>query len=383
MRRVLLFVLTTLALAVAGCGGKDVREVKAEEGPVLAVKTVTAQRTDWPAVYEAMGTVRARTTSQITSRVMAYVREVRVRVGDHVSAGQRLVILDARDLDARRSQAESARTEAKSAAAEADNAIASAQANLELATATFKRMKDLYDKKSLSDQEFDEASTRLKLARSNLDMARSRRQQVSAKIAQAEDEVKSADIAAGYAVITAPFAGLVTEKSVEPGNMAVPGVPLMTIEQGAGFRFEAVVEESNLAKVRRGQAVRVQLDSVPGELGGTVSEIVPAVDPAARSFVVKIDLPGSPQLRSGQFGRARFEFGARTVLAIPAAAAQERGQVQWVYTVDGGRARTRMITLGERAAGRAEVLSGLSEGERLVFPVEAGLRDGARIEVRP
>jgi RND family efflux transporter MFP subunit len=369
-------------LVLAGCGGKPPSEVKADEGPVLAVKTVAAQRTDWPAIYEATGTVRARTAAQITSRLMAYVREVRVQVGDHVNAGQTLVVLDARDLEARRRQAESARTEANSAAAEADHAIASAQAGMELANVTFNRMKDLHDKKSLSEQEFDEANTKLKLARANLEMAQSRRQQVAAKIAQSDDEVKSAEIAAGYAIIAAPFAGVVTEKPVEPGNMAVPGTPLMTIEQGGGYRLEAAVEESNLAKVRRGQPVTVQLDAVPGDTKGTVGEIVPAVDPAARSFVVKIDLPSSPLLRTGQFGRARFEFGNRSVVAIPASAVQERGQIQWVYTVDSGRAGTRMVTIGERASGRVEVLSGLSEGERVIFPVEAAVRDGSRVEER-
>jgi RND family efflux transporter MFP subunit len=370
-------------LVLAGCGRKPPSEVKADEGPVLVVRTVAAQRTDWPAIYEATGTVRARTAAQITSRLMAYVREVRVRVGDHVNAGQTLVVLDARDLEARRRQAESARTEANSAAAEADHAIASAQAGLELANVTFNRMKDLHDKKSLSEQEFDEANTKLKLARANLEMAQSRRQQVAAKIAQSDDEVKSAEIAAGYAIIAAPFAGVVTEKPVEPGNMAVPGTPLMTIEQGGGYRLEAAVEESNLAKVRRGQPVTVQLDAVPGEIKATVGEIVPAVDPAARSFVVKIDLPSSPLLRTGQFGRARFEFGNRSVVAIPTAAVQERGQIQWVYTVDSGRARTRMVTIGERASGRVEVLSGLVDGERLVFPVDAAVRDGLRVEARP
>jgi RND family efflux transporter MFP subunit len=377
-------VLSVLPLLVlAGCGRKDPAEVKADEGPVLAVKTVAAERIDWPVIYEATGTVRARTAAQITSRLMAYVREVRVRVGDHVNAGQTLVVLDARDLETRRRQAESARTEARSAAAEADHAVASAQAGLELATVTFKRMKDLYDKKSLTDQEFDEASTRLKLARANVEMAQSRRQQVAAKIAQTDDEVKSAEITAGFAVIAAPFAGVVTEKPVEPGNMAVPGTALMTIEQSGGYRLEAAVEESNLSRVRRGQPVTVRLDAVSGDIKGTAGEIVPAVDPSARSFVVKIDLPSSPLLRTGQFGRARFEFGSRAAVAIPAGAVQERGQIQWVYSIDAGRARTRMVTIGERAGDRDEVLSGLSEGERLVFPVDAALRDGSRVEVRP
>src|SRR5438270_1162812 len=99
MPRVSFFSLPVIAVVLAGCGGREAREVKADEGPVLAVKTITAQKTDWPSVYEATGTVRARTVAQITSRLMAYVREVRVRVGDRVNAGQTLVVLDARDLE--------------------------------------------------------------------------------------------------------------------------------------------------------------------------------------------------------------------------------------------------------------------------------------------
>jgi membrane fusion protein, multidrug efflux system len=383
MRICFRFCLPAVLVALAGCGSREPRTAKADEGPAIAVRTIAVQKADWPAAYEATGTVRARTSVQITSRLMAYVREVRVRVGDHVRPGQVLVTLDARDLDARQRQAEAGRTESRSAALEAENAIASARANLELAEATFKRMKDLYDKKSISDQEFDEASTRLKLARANLDMAQSRRQQVTAKIAQADEEVKSAEIMTGYSVVAAPFAGVVTDKPVEPGNLAMSGAPLMTIEQGGGYRLEVAVEESNLSKVKLGQTVPVQLDSTPGEITGRVGEIVPAVDPAARSFTAKIDLPASPQLRSGQFGRARFLIGLRSVVVIPAGAIQERGQIQWVYAVEDGRARTRMVSLGDRSAERAEVLSGLLEGERIVFPVSGALRDGARVEVRP
>ncbi len=375
------FCLPALLVALAGCGSQEPRTAKADEGPAIAVSTIAVQKAEWPTVYEVTGTVRARTSVQITSRLMAYVREVRVRVGDRVRAGQILVTLDARDLDARKRQAEAGRTESRSAAGEAENAIASARANLELAESTFKRMKDLYDKKSISDQEFDEATTRVKLARANFDMAQSRRQQVTAKIAQADEDVKSAEIMTGYSVVAAPFAGVVTDKPVEPGILAMPGAALMTIEQGGGYRLEAAVEESNLSKVKPGQSVAVQLDS--SELAGRVGEIVPTVDPAARSFTVKIDLPASPQLRSGQFGRARFEIGRRSVVVVPAGAIQERGQIQWVYAVEGGRARTRMVTLGDRVADRVEVLSGLSEGDRLIFPVSGSLRDGARVEVRP
>jgi hypothetical protein len=118
-------------------------------------------------------------------------------------------------------------------------------------------------------------------------------------------------------------------------------------------------------------------------LEALVSEIVPAVDAASRAYVVKIDLPAVPAIRSGVFGRALFQLGSRSLLAIPAGAVTERGQLQSVLVADNGMARTRLITTGQKVKDRMEVLSGLTAGEKVIFPVPRGLSDGASVEVRP
>ncbi len=140
--------------------------------------------------------------------------------------------------------------------------------------------------------------------------------------------------------------------------------------------------------MRAGQTVSVTLDALNRTLDARISEIVPAVDAASRAFVVKIDLPAMPQLRSGLYGRARFSLGQRQVLAVPASAVIERGQLRSVLVAEDGTARARLITVGQewrQASGlsRVEVLSGLSSGDKLIFPVPAGLADGAKVEVRP
>lgn len=379
-----LMILFGAAAILAGCGGHAPESTRAEskKAPVtVAVQTVATAES--PSFYEAAATVRARTSAQISSRVMAYVRDVRVKVGDTVREGQVLAVLDSRDADVRKQQADAAHDEARSAALEAEQAAASAKANLDLAETTYARMKDLFDKTSISRQEFDEAAARLRVARASLEMASARRAQVGAKIRQAEQEIQGATLMQSYTTLTAPFAGVVTEKNVEPGNLAVPGAPLLTIERGGGFRVEASVDESSLPRVRLGQTVEVQIDALDRTLTGRVSEIVPSVDPAARSAIVKIDVPNVAGMRTGQFGRARFLAGSRTALTIPASAIGERGQVQWVFVAAGGAARSRLITAGERRGDRVEILSGLSDGEKIVAPVPAGLADGDRIEVRP
>ena len=379
MTRSILFLIPA-ALVLAGCGvPRQEAAAKAPAAMNVSVTSVTLQQ--WPTVYEATGTVRARASSTVSAKWMGYVREVRANIGDRVQEGQVLVTLDARDLDAGAGRANAARDEVQNGIPEAESAIAAAQSNLDLVQATFRRMTELYSKKSISDQEYDEASAHLKAAQASVAMARARRTQLDSRLQQADQEVRAAHVARTYATIEAPCTGVVTAKSVEPGILAVPGAPLFTIEKES-YRLEVSVEESKLSVIRPGQAAPVQLDGNGAVLDSHVSEIVPVVDAGARAAIVKIDLPGSASLRSGMYGRALFTLGKRDVLTLPASAWIEHGQLESVFVVDGGVARTRMVALGSRAGDRVEVLSGLSAGERVVFPVPAALVDGTPVEVR-
>jgi RND family efflux transporter MFP subunit len=365
-----LILLVAAPVFLASCGGDKPRPAEAAGKPPVAVRTVTAEAREWPAVYEATGVVRARTVATISAKVMGYVQQVAVQVGDRVSAGQLLVSLDSRDMDSNVLRAEAARAEVQSAIAEADSGAASAKANLDLAQSTFRRMEDLAAKKSISSQEFDEASARLKAAQASYEMARARRAQVDSKMAQVEQEIRAARIMREYARIAAPFGGLVTAKSVEQGNLATPGAPLLTIEQDGAYRLEASVEESRIGAVRVGQ------------LNARVSEIVPVVDAQSRASIVKIDLPAMPQLRSGMFGRAGFPLAKSTAVAAPPSALVERGQLQSMFVAEDGVAHARLVTVGRRTKEAIEVLSGLNAGEKIVAPAPPGLEDGARLEVR-
>lgn len=370
------------AVLLGGCAGPESRPKAASNEPAVPVQAATVANQPWPETYEATGTVRARTAAVLSSKVMAYVRQVSAQVGDRVREGQELVTLDAQDLETNVRRAEAGEAEVRSAIPEADNGIAGAKANLDLAQSTFKRMQELESKKSISNQEFDEASARLKAAQAQYDMARAKRTQLDSKLAQVEQEIRGAKILRDYTRLAAPFAGVVTAKSVEPGNLAAPGAPLLTIEREGAYRLEASVDESRMPFIKAGQSVEVSLDALDRKLTARVSEIVPAVDAASRAYTVKIDLPALANLRSGMFGRAWFPLNSRPVLAVPAAAVVARGQLQSVFVIEDGWARDRLITTGRRGAGGLEVLSGLTAGEKVVSPVAAGIVDGARVEVR-
>ena len=369
-------------LLLTSCGSEPARRAAQPQTPPVAVQVAAVDTQDWPTSYQATGTVRARTTATISSKVMGYVQRVSAQVGDHVREGQALITLDARDLDVSLRRAEAGRAEVESAIPELENATAAAKANLDLAQTTFKRMEELAAKKSISNQELDEASARLKAAQANYDMIRSRRAQINSKMASAEQEIRAAQIMRDYARLTAPFSGVVMTRTVEPGNLASPGTPLLTLEQDGLYRLEASVDESRLASVRVGQAVEAVIEATDRRMNARVSEIVPSVDSASRTYTVKLDLPAMPNLRTGMFGRAIFPLGVQKVVAVPLAALMERGQLQSVYVVEDGVAHTRLITTGRRNSDAVEVLSGLNAGEKVVLPVPVGLQDGVRVEVR-
>jgi RND family efflux transporter MFP subunit len=312
---------------------------------------------------------------------MSAVREVTVHVGDQVKEGQVLIILDSRDLDTAVRRTEAGREEIRGAFPEAESGLAAAKTGLDLAQVTFNRMQDLYNKRSISNQEFDEVSSRLGSARAAYDLARAKRAQLDAKLAQAEQEVRAAEVNRGYAEVAAPFAGVIASKQVEPGNMAVPGAPLLTIEREGGFRLEALVDESRLGSVRVGQSVPVRFEK--RTVRGTVSEIAPEIDAASRAGIVKIDVPAIPDLKSGVFARVEFGGPPRKVLAIPISCIIERGQLQSVLVVDDSIARTRLVTAGAKAGDRVEVLSGLNSGERVVISAPPSVADGTTVEIAP
>ncbi|MFN7939539.1 MAG: efflux RND transporter periplasmic adaptor subunit [Bryobacteraceae bacterium] len=380
MKKILPVIGTIL---LAACGHKEEPAKKtAAAAPAVSVQVAKVAAADWAIAREVVGTVRARNTASVSSRIMAYVREVRAAQGDTVRAGQVLITLDSKDLDTAQRQAHEAQREAQSAEAEVESAIRAAKAQRDLTQVTFDRMKGLFEKKSISNQEFDEAQARLRLAQANVEMAEAKRKQLEARIAQAREQVQIAGIQQAYTQITAPFAGVVSEKRVEPGNLATPGAPLLLIEQAGSYRLEAPLDESLLPTVKRGTAVEVRLEALDRTVRATVSEIVPSIDAATRTVTVKLDLPGVANLRSGMSGRASFGAGSERAVLVPAAATRTDGSLQLAFVVEGGIARTRMVTLGERRGDSVRVLSGLNEGEEVVSPIPSDLRDGARAEVR-
>jgi len=379
-------VLALFALAapmLAGCGGAEVLHHEQEEAPV-AVKLAAAHEETLDTFYRASGTVRGRTTAVLTSKTTGYVRSVDVRPGDRVRAGQVLAVLEANDSTASVRRARAGLDQSKESRMEAENAVQAAQAALRVAKSTHERVAALLANHTIPQQQFDETEARLRGAMAEEEMARARLRGSSSRIDQAKAEIGEAQATLDYARITAPFAGQVIQRQIDPGNLASPGMPLLVVEQEGKLRVETAVEESRAGSVALGDTATVDIDALGQSVTGTVGEIVPTVDVASRAFLVKVDLPADLHgLRPGMFARVGFRVGTKPRLVVPTTASTSSGALDRVFAVDGDHLRLRMVTLGETQGPWTEVLSGLAPGERLVAVPTPALRDGARFTEQP
>ncbi len=392
----LITIISSLFVFAASCGKKEENALK--NIPLAVSLNVPISKVTLGSMenfYEATGTVKAKTTTQISANMLGRIVAFPVAEGDYVSRGQVLVEIDNRESQNQQQKANAGMKEAQAALIEIDKSVVAAnagvktaEANRVLAEQTFARFKELYERKSASGQEFDEAQSRLKAATSEVERAKanvqailSKKQQINAKIEQAKADIAGTKIYEGYGKITSPVSGIIVKKLAEKGAIASPGVPLLSIEDSSQYRLEAAVEESNSKMVRIGNRVNVKIDAIgEGEFFGVISEIVPSADASSRSLTVKIDLPANSLLRTGLYGLARFPIAGKQSISVPNTAIVQRGQLSGVFVVTtDGIAQFRIVTTGKTADGNVEILSGLSEGDEYVSADANRVNDGVKV----
>lgn len=303
------------------------------------VRASQAQLQTMARMHEVIGSVQSRLEVNAASRVMATVREVRVRAGDRIAAGQVLVVLDSGDL--------------RGALASASGALSAANANLERAARDHARFKELIKRGSVTAHEFDAAEAAYRAA--------------LADVAAAKGRVESARAALNYAVVTSPLTGVVDERLVEPGDLAVPGKPLVRVYDSNALRVELRVPEELTRSIRVGTRITVHVEAAGPDLPAVVNEIVPAADPASRTFLVRAPLAPNAGLRPGMFARASMAAGSEQVLTVEREAVENVGQLETVRVLSEGAVQVRQITTGRIFNDRVEVLSGLNPGDRVLL----------------
>jgi multidrug efflux pump subunit AcrA (membrane-fusion protein) len=374
--------LLTVLVFSSGCG--KIEPGNTDEVARETIKATIAVTKVAPSLryYEAVGTVRAKTTSTLSGKLMGTVKAVNVREGDAIKKGRELVVIDERQVAAQLSQAKAAIEEAKRTEIAAVSARDAAQAGADLAQAAYKRYLKLIDDNAVSRQEFDSIEMRARQADAGLKQAEAVLEGTRQKIRQAEAAAASAEVSRKDAVIMAPYDGIITGRMIEPGDLAAPGSPFLVIEQAGGLEVDVIIPEGHIHTIKQDQALDVIIPDVQEKaLKGTVSAIVPSADPQSRSFIVKVALPVHEGIRSGVFARVNIPLGDESMVLLPASAIVNQGQLTGLFIVeDNGIARFRLIRTGRKTDGLIEVVSGLKDGVRYLVSPPPKLKDGMRVE---
>jgi len=341
-RAVAIAALATLA-ALAGCGGG---QPAAPTAPAAtAVRTLRVAPEPVELTITATGAVEPRAKVIVAAQQEGLVTEVRVREGDRVAAGQVLVRLDDREIQAQLAEEEARRIEAeaqwrRSQALVADGLIAESQADTARAS-------------------FETASARVLALQTRLSFTR----------------------------ITAPVAGVVTARLVEVGNLAAARAALLEMAAGEGLVLRVPVSELDVVKLAADDAATVTVDALPGtRIAGRIGRIFPAAEAGTRQVTVELELQDPPPaVKPGFLARANLVTDrVPSGLLVPDSSVLRGSEVPlFVYVVEDGTARVRAVMVEARIAGRALIAEGLSEGDEVVVEGTARLRDGAPVRVLP
>jgi len=327
-------------LLAAGCGHKPTA-IETKTLPPAAVQTQVVEAKNRTATEEVVGTVRAKLRAVIEAKVSGRIEKFLAVPGQEVKAGELLATIDAREVQARYDQAVAIRQQAES---------------------DLKRLSTLREQNVLSQAEFESAEARARVA--------------IASVVEAETML-------GYTKVTAPFNGVITRKHADVGDLAVPGKPLLEMEDSSHLRLEADVPEAVVGHLKLGDKLPVRIDALGKNCEGQISEIAPTADPNSRTFLVKLDLPNIAGMRAGQFGRVAAPVGETQTLRVPAAAVLHRGQLEIVFVANNGKAQMRLVKTGKNIGSETEVVSGLNAGETIVVSELANLIDGQPLTVTP
>lgn len=327
-----------MAVAVSvGLGPPATRAADAVQGGVpVRIRVLAEGQT--PRSLPLAGRVVARDRAVLAARISGTVAEVEVGAGQAVKAGAVLVRLHAPELAARLVQAEAAADQARRDHSREASLLTKGAAVAEGVLA-------LQDRVRIT-----------------------------------EAAVREAQALLSYTELRAPYDAVVTERHVQAGDLAGPGIPLVSLESPARLQVDVQVPESS-PLLPLGTSVSIA--GIEPTVGATVAELSPAAAAATRTRLARLDLPAGTALRSGQFVRVLWPAGEETTRRLPATALSTLGQVERLFVVEGGTARLRVVKTAPVSAAEIEVLSGVSVGEAVIIDPPAGLREGAAVEVRP
>lgn len=321
----------------------DDRRSEVAAGGVAANAQGVIKQVHRPRRESAVGTIRAVYEAVVASKLLARVEEVRIKAGQDVKQGDVLAVLESADLKSR----------------------------IEQALALERGAKSKYDQAELEQGRTGRLRARGSATQSELDLANSAYKTAEAELERARRMVEEARILEEYATVRAPISGRIIDKKVNAGDTVSQGQVLVTMYDPSRMQLIATVRESLAMRLKVGQEIEARIDTLGYDCHATISEIVPEAQAESRSFQVKVTGPCPPDIYSGMFGRIFIPLEDEEVLVVPVAAIRKVGQLDEVDVIEGNAVIRRSVQLGRTLDEGREVLSGLSEGEKVVMPREA------------
>ena len=377
MKRILIYLFIAAVLIYAGFFifrnlDRDKGEKNASADlAVVPVEVATVSLYEFQDTTDAVGTLRARETNLLSSKVAGNIDAVLVDIGDRVEAEQVVILLDFTHfrLAVKRS---------KAAYQAAEAFVAQAESQFEHARKEYRRASRLLSQKVIPQSRFDTAEAAYKAGRDTVDAAKGKFSEARAALETAREHVKESRIRSS-------ISGVVVDRNAEVGQYVTPGVQVLRILDQATVKTDVELSEKDYGKVAVGTAALITVDAFDGqEFSGKVTGVNPMVDPRVRTFIVRIEVPNpSGKLVDGMFARARILKGRRIALAIPRDALNRLpgSGTFYVFVVEENRAVKRTVKIGTVGDQYAEIKEGLTEGERVVISGTGRLRSGTKLKV--
>ena len=335
------FIGTALFLLLAGCKSEQHGQQQTlAELPPLEVAVFIAEETKPLRQVEIMAKVEAAESASIAARISGNITELPVNLGSKVEKGDTLVVISAGEIRAKLNQAQAQLDQA-------ERNLRREQNLLQKNAATPESVKTLEESKKIAEAAYREAQTML-----------------------------------DYTTITAPFPGVITSKDANVGDLATPGKTLLAMENESSLQVIADVPEALVLGLAINDELPVKIEAAGLEVSGTITEIAPTADPRSRTAPIKLHIPSSPKIRSGQFARVSLPGTTGTAIMIPRKAVRPFGQLERVFVAQDDVARLQLIKTGLADGDQIEVLSGLSAGDRVVISEHNELNDGRRLVIK-
>lgn len=356
------YTITTAIIAISisllSCGSKDKGAITDNSAPI-SVKVSQVESSGIKSFVATSGKIEAVSNANLSTRMMGYVNNVPVKVGDKVRKGQLLVSVNNQDLQAKRAQVNASITQATAA--------------FNNAKKDYDRFTALFVENSASQKELDDMTARYEMAKAGLEAANQMKNEVNAQFA--------------YVNISAPFNGTVTNVFAEKGDMANPGMPLVAMEAPGNFEVTALVPESEITQIKSGISIDVTIKSLGATVKGKVTEVSSSAKNTGGQYLVKAVLDKTDvNILSGMFATVQFPVAAKTqksMVLVPKSAIVERGQLTGIYTVSSqNTAVLHWITVGKTLGDHVEVLSGLGIDEPYIISAEGKLFNGAKVSIK-